>query len=92
MAPSTGQEKSVEAGTCRTVSTACFALSVAGRSWPRVPETSLPWWAREARSGSANGRATTFLPWTAASRELSHRSATALLLPWTGLPPGLRTR
>lgn len=88
-APSTGQAKSVVGVVCSTASTVVVAASVAVCRWLRVPETFLPRWAMEARSGSANGRATTLPPLTAFCRASSHFLATAWLVPGTVVSPAL---
>jgi hypothetical protein len=59
MAPSSGQAKSVDGFTWRMVSTVVAATWVAGRRWLRLPDTLRPVCASDARSGSANGSATT---------------------------------
>lgn len=86
-APSTGHAKSVDGFTCRMVCTVVPATSVAVCRWLRVPDTFLPRCARDARSGSANGSATTFPSDTAASSEVSHFFATAWFFPATVVSP-----
>ncbi|CAM5351654.1 hypothetical protein SAURM35S_03962 [Streptomyces aurantiogriseus] len=91
-APSTGQAKSVLGVTWSTVSTVVAATSVAALSWLSEPVTPVPLWAREARSGSAKGSATTSLPWTACCSSSSHCLATAWWVPaMVVLPLPLRT-
>lgn len=75
--PSTGQAKSVLGVTWSTVRTVVAATSVASLRWLRVPVTLVPLCAREARSGSAKGRATTSLAATASCSPASHCLATA---------------
>ncbi len=84
-APSTGQAKSVLGVTWSTVFTVIAATSVASLRWLSEPVTLVPLCAREARSGSANGRATTSLPATAFCRAASHCLATA----WCSRGPGV---
>ncbi len=76
-APSTGQAKSVFGFTWRIGSTVLSMTSVALFSWFSDPVTSVPLWARDARSGSAKGRATTSLSATASCSSASHCLATA---------------
>lgn len=89
IAPSTGHAKSVDGFTWRTVCTVFPAASVAVCRWLRVPETFLPRCAMDARSGSANGSATTFPSETAASSEVSHFLATSWFFPATVVSPDL---
>ncbi len=89
IAPSTGQAKSVDGFTWRMVSTVVPATSVAVCRWLSVPETFLPRWAIDARSGSAKGRATTVLSFTADCSEVSHCRAMAWFVPATVVSPVL---
>lgn len=86
-APSAGQAKSVDGFTWRIVSTVSSTTSVASFRWLSEPVTFVPLWAREARSGSPKGRATTSLPVTACWSWASHCLATAWFRPGVVVPP-----
>lgn len=91
-APFTGQAKSLLGVTWSTVFTVVAATSVASSRWLSEPLTLVPLWAREARSGSAKGSATTSSPSTAFCSFASHCLAIAWWVPAVVVSPSPRIR
>ena len=88
MAPSTGQAKSVLGfGVQDRLDGRGGHARWRGSDWTARRARLLPWWAREARSGSAKGSATTSSPFTASWRSMQPLLGDAWFLPGTVRSP-----